>query len=246
MSCACQLRCLALREVILRTARRSDPRSLLLRWRTETSYVIQWKGLAVEQATFRGVRQGRRGTPYFWASFITLVFNRVAEEASTPWMRQCCAFYADDGHACFLFHDYHERGPFCFGKLISVLEQLGLTVNIEHQKIGCVLRWGGSQHQQARKHFVKRKLDHQVLCIPSEKGTCHEIPIKEKHEYLGIQRDTMKVRLHACKTRYKQMHRWFPKNTMHPAQKVALWQSCVLFIGIYGLDVSFRFFPRQW
>ena len=32
--------------------------SLLMKWHTQTSYVIQWKGLSAEQPTFKGVRQG--------------------------------------------------------------------------------------------------------------------------------------------------------------------------------------------
>ena len=113
------------------------------------------------------------------------------------------------------------------------------------QKSAVILRWGGSKHQQAREQHVKRKLDHQVLRIPTEDGNLQETPIKEKHEYLGIQtgyfkfqRDTMKVRLQASKLRFKQMHRWFTKNSTHAAQKVALWQSCVLPVGIYGLDAT--------
>ena len=39
--------------------------SLLMTWHTQTSYVIQWKGLSAEQSTFRGVRQGCRGAPFF-------------------------------------------------------------------------------------------------------------------------------------------------------------------------------------
>ena len=222
-----------------------DLSALLLSWHTETSYVVQWKGLSAEQPTHRGVRQGCRGAPYFWACFIALVLDRVAAETSTNWMRQRCTFYADDGHACFIFHDFAELhfGLVCFGKLITILEQLGMTVNMH--KSAVVVRWGGTKHQQARKQYMKRKLDHQVLCIPKDDGTFHEIPIKEKHEYLGIQmgysnfqRDTMKARLQASKLRFKQMHRWFSKNSMHAAQKVALWQTRILPIGIYGLDAT--------
>lgn len=70
----------------------SDLSALLLSWHTETSYVAQWKGLSAEQATHRGVRQGCRGAPYFWACFIALVLNRVAAETSISWMRNCCTF----------------------------------------------------------------------------------------------------------------------------------------------------------
>ena len=222
-----------------------DLSALLLCWHTETSYIVQWKGLSAVQPTHRGVRQGCRGAPFFWACFIALALERVAAETSTNWMRECCTFYADDGHACFLFHDFDELhfGLVCFGKLITTLEQLGMTVNMH--KSAVVVRWGGTKHQQARKLYVKRKLEHQVLRIPKDDGTFHEIPIKEKHEYLGIQmgyfnfqRDTMKARLQASKLRFKQMHRWFSKNSMHAAQKVALWQTCILPIGIYGLDAT--------
>ena len=220
-----------------------DLSALLLSWHTETSYIVQWKGLSAEQSIHRGVRQGCRGAPFFRACFVALALDRVAEATSINWMRECCTFYADDGHACFTFHDFAELhfGLVCFGKLITILEQLGMTVNMH--KSAVVVRWGGTKHQQARKLYVKRKLDHQALRIPKEDGIFHEIPIKEKHEYLGIQmgyfnfqRDTMKARLQASKLRFKQMHRWFSKNSMHAAQKVALWHTCILPIGIYGLD----------
>ena len=164
--------------------------SLLMTWHTQTSYVIQWKGLSAEQSTFRGVRQGCRGAPFFWASFIALVLNLIAHESSEEWMRECCTFYADDGHACFVFQTMAElhQGLQHFGTVISVLEKLGMTVNMK--KSAVILRWGGKQQKQARQQFVKKKLDHTVLCIPQEAGGSHEIPIKEKHEYLGVQMGT--------------------------------------------------------
>lgn len=97
-----------------------------------------------------------------------------------------------------------------FWKLISVLERLGVTVNI--QKSAVSLRWSGTHHKKARKQFVKRKLDHQVLCIPSEQGLFHEIPTKKKHKYLGyhnFQRDAMKVTnfdLSKCTAGSQRMH----------------------------------------
>ena len=219
--------------------------SLLMTWHTQTSYVIQWKGLSAEQSTFRGVRQGCRGAPFFWASFIALVLNLIAHESSEESMRECCTFYADDGHACFVFQTMAElhQGLQHFGTVISVLEKLGMTVNMK--KSAVILRWGGKQQKQARQQFVKKKLDHTVLCIPQEAGGSHEIPIKEKHEYLGVQtgynnfqKDTMKARLHACKVRFRQMQKWFSTNGMHSAQKVALWQTCIFPIGVYGLDAT--------
>ena len=222
-----------------------DLTSLLMQWRTETSYIIQWKGLSVEQATFRGVRQGCRGAPFFWASFIALILQLVAAETTEDWMRKSCTFYADDGHACFVFSTLEElqQGLVFFGKLISVLESLGVTVNMK--KSAVILRWGGKQQSQAKKRYVQKQLDRSVLLIPKAEGGSHAIPIKEKHEYLGVQmgyfnfqRDTMKARLQACKVRFKQMQRWFTKNGMHSAQKVALWQTCIFPIGVYGLDAT--------
>ena len=219
--------------------------SLLMKWHTETSYIIQWKGISAEQATFRGVRQGCRGVPFFWASFIALILQMVATETSEDWMRKHCTFYADDGHACFVFRTFEElqQGLVFFGKLISVLERMGMTVNM--QKSAVILRWGGKHQSLAKKRFVQKQLDRSVLLIPKAEGGSHAIPITEKHEYLGVQmgyhnfqRDTMKARLQACKVRFKQMQPWFTKNGMHSAQKVALWQTCIFPIGVYGLDAT--------
>ena len=84
---------------------------LLLTWHTETAYIIQWKGLEAEQATFRGIRQGCRGAPFFWACFIALVLEHVANETDVHWMRNNCTFYADDGHACFVFQPLLHSSP---------------------------------------------------------------------------------------------------------------------------------------
>ena len=218
-----------------------DLTSLLMQWHTETSYIIQWKGLSVQQATYRGVRQGCRGAPFFWASFIALILQMVATETSEDWTRKHCTFYADDGHACFVFSTFEElqQGLVFFGKLISVLERMGMTVNMK--KSAVILRWGGKQQSHTKKRYVQKQLDRSVLLIPKAEGGSHAIPITEKHEYLGyhnFQRDTMKARLQACKARFKQMQCWFTKNGMHSAQKVALWQTCIFPIGVYGLDAT--------
>ena len=193
--------------------------SHLFWWHTETSYIIQWKGLSAEQATYRGVRQGCRGAPFFWASFIALILQMVATDTSEDWMRKHCTFYADDGHARFVFSSFEElqQGLVFFGKLISVLERMGMTVNMK--KSAVILRWGGKQQSHAKKRFVQKQLDRSVLLIPKAEGGSHAIPITEKHEYLGVQMgyhnfqsDTMKARLQACKVRFKQMQRWFTKN----------------------------------
>lgn len=59
---------------------------VLMHWHTQTSYIAQWKGLAGEQPTFKGVRQG----PFLWASFIALALELVAQETTAHWMRHHC------------------------------------------------------------------------------------------------------------------------------------------------------------
>ena len=60
---------------------------LLLTWHTETAYIVQWKGLEAEQATFRGIRQGCRGAPFFWACFIALILGCSLDEEQLHFLR---------------------------------------------------------------------------------------------------------------------------------------------------------------
>lgn len=101
-----------------------------------------------------------------------------------------------------------------------------MTVNMGNSTT--MIHWRGVQ-SLATKHFVKRKLHHSVLRIPSDSSQFFEIPIAEKHDYLGVQvgykqplRNTMQRRfLH-----HKQMKQWFNKNPLHRAQKLSLWLKC--------------------
>ena len=114
----------------------------------------------------------------------------IAHEASEDWMGECCTFYADDGHACFVFRTIAElqQGLQNFGTVISVLERLGMTVNMK--KSAVILRWGGKHQKQARQQFVKKKFDHSVLCIPTVEGGSHEIRSKRRTNIWEFRWDT--------------------------------------------------------
>ena len=120
---------------------------LLLTWHTETAYIVQWKGLEAEQATFRGICQGCRGAPFFWACFIALILDHVAAETDVHWMRNNCTFYFTlmmVTHAlCFITWDELHRGLTFFGRLINILERLGMTVNMS--KSAAIIQWRGLQ-----------------------------------------------------------------------------------------------------
>ena len=216
---------------------------LLLTWHTETAYIIQWKGLEAEQATFRGIRQGCRGAPFFWACFIALVLEHVAHETDVHWMRNNCTFYADDGHACFVFRNHEElqRGLKFFGCLIDILERLGMTVNMS--KSAAIIQWRGTLRTEATKAYVTKSQHETFLKIPKRQTSHYEIPLREHQDYLGISigykqmlRGTMKKRLKACTNRHRQMKTWFCHASLHVAQKLSLWETCVLPIALYGLD----------
>ena len=75
--------------------------NVLLQWRVDTKYILMYKGQTCTVPTFKGVRQGCRGAPFFWASFVALILNEVAQLTSDEWMHSSCTFYADDGDLCF-------------------------------------------------------------------------------------------------------------------------------------------------
>ena len=216
---------------------------LLLTWHTETAYIVQWKGLEAEQPTYKGIRQGCRGAPFFWACFIALILDHVAAETDVHWMRKHCTFYADDGHACFVFHSWEElqRGLTYLGRLINILERLGMKVNMT--KSAAIIQWRGPDRALANKAFVRQSQHGASLRIPKEDNTQYEIPLREHQEYLGISvgykqmlRGTMQKRLNACIHRHRQMKPWFCNSLIHTAQKLSLWETCVLPIALYGLD----------
>ena len=101
-------------------------------------------------------------------------------------MRNHCTFYADDGHACFVFHSWDElqRGLTYFGRLINILERLGMKVNIT--KSAAIIQWRGPDRAQANKAFVKQSQHGTTLRIPKEHHTQYEIPLREHQDYLGI------------------------------------------------------------
>ena len=76
---------------------------VLLQWHVDTKYILTYKGHTSTVNTYKGVRQGCRGAPFFWASFVALILNEVAKLTSTAWMQNSCTFYADDGHLCAFY-----------------------------------------------------------------------------------------------------------------------------------------------
>ena len=127
--------------------------NVLLQWHTGTKYILNYKGQVRTIRTYKGVRQGCRGAPFFWATFIALVLREVARVTSESWMMSSCTFYADDGHLCFLFTDMHsfEHGLHCMGRVLDVLHDLGMKVNL--QKSAILLELKGTHQRTVRKEI---------------------------------------------------------------------------------------------
>ena len=216
---------------------------LLLTWHTETAYIIQWKGLEAEQATFRGIRQGCRGAPFFWPALLLWSLNMWHTRLMLTGCETTAHFMLMMVTLALFFRNLEElhRGLNFFGCLIDILERLGMTVNMS--KSAAIMQWRGAFRTEATKAYVTKSQHETYLKIPKRQTSHYEIPLREHQDYLGISigykqmlRGTMKKRLKACTNRHRQMKTWFSNASLHVAQKLSLWETCVLPIALYGLD----------
>lgn len=116
---------------------------------------------------------------FFWASYVALIFNEVAKATSLEWMNKACAFYADDGHLGFTFTDLStfDQGLKFLGRVLNILGDLGMTVNL--QKSAILLELKGKLSKGVRKQVVRRRLNRLTLQILG----AHHTYI---HDYLGV------------------------------------------------------------
>ena len=193
---------------------------LLLTWHTETAYIVQWKGLEAEQATFRRIRQGCRGAPFFGPASLhwslstwqtRLMFTGCGTTAHFMLMMVMLALFFTT------WKNFTEVLDYNFGRLIDILERLGMTVNMS--KSAAIIQWRGSFRPQATKAYVTQSQHETYLKIPKRHTLHYEIPLREHQDYLGISigykqvlQGTMQKRLKACAHRHRQMKTWFCKH----------------------------------
>ena len=223
----------------------SPVREILLQWHHDTKYILTYKGHSCTVPTYKGVRQGCRGAPFFWASFVALILQEVEKVTSPEWMHSSCTFYADDGHLCFCFTslDEFQRGIKYMGHVLDVLTTFGMTVNLT--KSALLLELRGTQKSKVQKQYLRSRTHYQVMQIAGA-YTVYDIPLKTSHDYLGVkiscqqtQLLTMKHRLAACAHRFRQLLPWFKKgNHISMSQKYELWYTCILPISLYGIDAT--------
>ena len=217
--------------------------NVLLQWHVDTKYILTYKGQTCTVPTYKGVRQGCRGAPFFWASFVALILNEVANTTSVEWMNTFCTFYADDGHLCFKFTSLAEfqQGLQYMGTVLDTLTQFGMTVNLTKSAILLELR--GKHKKKAQQLYLRRRSHQQVLQIAGLHQT-YDIPLKTSQDYLGVKISyaqtpllTMRHRLTACNLRFKQMLPWFKRgNRISMLQKHELWYTCLFPVSSYGID----------
>ena len=149
---------------------------VLLQWHVDTKYILTYKGHTSTVPTYKGVRQGCRGAPFFWASFVALILNEVAKLTSTAWMHSSCTFYADGGHLCFSFKSME-------GQVLDTLTKFGMTVNLNKSAVLLDLR--GKQKTMVQKQHLRSRMHHQTLQIAGS-SKIYDIPLKTSNAYLGV------------------------------------------------------------
>ena len=175
------------------------------------------KGFTAELTTYKGVRQGcARALPFF-ASFIALMLSLAAEK-----------FYADDGHAYFVFRDLDFDKVFVTLAKFSILERLGRSVG----KSVTVAQWRGLQQTVTGPQALCKKSSIILFWVSPPDTTTYEIPIPEKDEYFGVHvgcKHTFGTRCSAdCLSILTQAEEAVvQQNSPHVGQKLSPWHLCV-------------------
>ena len=158
---------------------------LLHEWHRDTRYHVTHGGESFPVQTSKGLRQGCKAAPLLWNCMMALCLHDLHQFFPLTWICQCLNIYADDIHACGIFHSEAEfqRILQFFGFLFKALHDLGLHVN--PRKSIALVTMHGTKSKQLRKQFLR--MDKDVLTLTVQIPDCPDlqIPVQKRATYLG-------------------------------------------------------------
>ena len=192
----------------------------------------------------RGVKQGCKVAPLLWSLCTGLLFRRLAARTSSAWVQQALNAFADDLHLgqTVCTGDQLERALAFVGHLLDVLTEARLVVNQTKSAVLISLPQTFAKRWK-RRCYVKREEGMQ-LRIRTPGGRVFEIPIVEKHPYLGVvitYGDVVQLTAqHRTQLAWTAWGRLRPLLTSAQApslrHRLRLWRACIPPILLYGMD----------
>ena len=192
----------------------------------------------------RGLRQGSTDAPFAWSVLMWSICKQLATIKSPEWVPKHLTIYADDILAHWVFHTHAEylQARKDIQQLFTVLEDHGMMVNTT--KSAFLLKTSGKQAHLVQKHITKTSLG--PMYHIQSKHRHIQLPLKNKHEYLGsiisygaFEKYTYLKRQTQAKTLFEQLKPILRDSNHHSiAQRLKLYDSSVKTCLLYGILIS--------
>jgi len=215
---------------------------MLAQWHENTSYHVESNGGTEPIQVGAGVRQGCKAAPWLFNAFVLLYLSDLAHLIDWQWLQAHMNIYADDIHACGVFHDLPglHRILFFFGLIMEVLQEKGLTINTA--KSAAIITMGGTNFRAARKDLTTRINDGEWIKIKGRTCT-FTLPVVKQTKYLGIvvgyaqfEDATVRCRVSLAKVAFARLKKWLTARRGFAArERLRLWTTCVFPILTYGI-----------
>ena len=215
-------------------------------WYHCITYSISHLGKQARITAQQGLRQGCQLAPLLWAMAVGCIVRAVAHSsASIPptWLQDNMTTYADDIHlkACCRSVAQLDRALHYFGLVLDALTRHDMVVNTTKSAI--LLRYKGHFLKTwLRRHRVAVKDGH-VLRFRSPQGQEYQIPIQDKHTYLGVSlsyqdmsKQTVSHRLQVANQAWQRLRKiLYAPRQLELNKRLTLWRATILPTLMYGL-----------
>ena len=215
---------------------------MLAQWHEHSAYHVESNGGTEPVQVGAGVRQGCKAAPWLFNAFVLLYLHDLAHLIDRQWLCAHMNIYADDIHACSIFHDLSglRRILYYFGLIMEVLQEKGLVINTT--KSAVILTMGGTNFRHARTALTFFNRDGEWIEIKGREKT-FALPVVKQTKYLGamvsymqFEDATVKYRVGLAKVAFARLKKWLTaRRGLIVTSRQRLWSTCVFPILTYGI-----------
>ena len=222
----------------------SDLYGQILEWHRGITYHLHIRGLSLEIAASRGLRQGCLIAPLVWALVTGRFLYLLALETDPIWLAQDVTAYADDFHAgssvdSIAGLDLLYRR---LGSMLDVLTDAGLTVNA--LKSAALYRFRGNFASRWLKLCLRETKEGSLFRLRTPK--VFEFPVVLVHTYLGTKisyhdprTQTMRYRMQLAQLEWSRLRKVVcSKHGLFLGDRIRIWYSSVPATLLYGLAAA--------
>ena len=215
---------------------------LVASWHEGTNYNLVFRGETTSIRVGRGLRQGCKIAPLLWVTFMDLFLQQLAALVGFPWIMECLTIYADDVHVgCQFLSEFSLHTHLTnIGHALDVIERMKLSLS--YSKSFMLFAYTGTNPKPTLKKVLQRTSKGVFIRIPRTRGSCTELPLKNKGPYLGVvisydnfELQTWAHRKKASWTAYARLRGWLRHKQIPTVKRLYLWQTSVFSVMTYGL-----------